>query len=32
EFTEQNLELKALLRQLWEKWVEAEVIYPVYPE
>ncbi|HDL5698717.1 TPA: putative DNA-binding domain-containing protein [Mannheimia haemolytica] len=29
EFTEQNPELKAVLRQFWEKWVTAEVLYPL---
>lgn len=28
-FIEQNPALKGLLRKLWEKWINAEVIYPV---
>ncbi|MFA9488517.1 MULTISPECIES: DUF2063 domain-containing protein [unclassified Mannheimia] len=29
EFLDQNPSLKAVLRQIWEKWVNAEVIYPI---
>lgn len=29
EFLDQNTNLKAVLQQIWVKWVNAEVIYPV---
>lgn len=29
EFLDQNTNLKAVLQQIWVKWVNADVIYPV---